>query len=250
MFAARIDTQDSRYSKILDLLHSHGLYQWMDVSRAPIRTREFTLEYERIYDLNDLDVCEYLELSPMGDDMYMRGEGRIARKAITQIGAPGKADLYRVGHGSNTIVAIQRARDVLNEANLIALRFLPVEKNYESVDQDLCDAEDMWWELESDLQLPPLSPSMTLETRDGRPFRGDFSEGCLRCEGFYTHPELHYRRADLERFGPFDAARTYEHYHPRGPAPRSRAFVVSHRFYETCGQHNIRTRFVPVRIDE
>ena len=155
-----------------------------------------------------------------------------------------------LGLGSNTYIATQRVRDALEFANLKGLKFLPVEKSYHSVDYDLYDEEDTWWELESDLELPPVSPSMTLETRDGRPFRGDFTEGCLRREGFHTHTELHYRKSDLERYGPFDAARTYEHFHPRGPAPMSRAFVVSHRFYQICRDHGIRTRFVPVRIDD
>lgn len=212
---------------------------------------EFTYRLRRVYSDCDFQACEYLELYGGYDpDIGIRGKERGAGRTVTQIDEPGNADICMISPVSHTHVAVQRARDALERANLVGLRFLPVEKNYESVDCDLYDEEDTWWELESDLELPPLAPSVALVHRDGTPFTGDFSKGCGRKKGLYTNAELHYRRSDLERLGHFDAARTYEHFHPRGPAPRSRALVVSQKFYRACRENDIRTRFVPVRIDD
>lgn len=248
-FASELPLDDPRTAAILERLRNNGMQPWQGRGDRH-RDREFSYYLSRVWDDTDLVHFDYLELCPVSDDMYVPGDGRIGGNTIAQMCSPGKASISLLGVGTYTYIAVQRARDALESANLIGLKFLPVEKTYESVDYDLFDEEDTWWELESDIELPPLAPSMTLETRDGRPFQGDFSEGCVRRDGFYTHPELHYRRADLERIGPFDAARTFEHFHPRGPAPRSRAFVVSQKFYQVCRDNGIKTRFVPVRIDD
>jgi hypothetical protein len=247
-FRSTLPVDDARTGAILYALKQAGMRPWKS-GRERDNTRDYFFELQRIYDPSDLDACEFLELTAQGDEVVMKGEPRLEGRTVAKIGEPGKADICMLGICSCTYITVQRARDALEAANLKGLKFLPVEKSYESIDYDLYDEEDTWWELESDIELPPLAPSMTLETRDGKPFRGDFTEGCIRREGFYTHPELHYRRADLERIGPFDAARTYEHFHPRGPAPLSRAFVVSQNFYRVCRNNGIKTRFVPVRID-
>jgi len=250
-FTAYLSSDDPKVQQILSLLQEEGMTPWVDKTRRCDKTSEFSLQYFREYDKYDRSVSEYLELfSGYDPDIAVPGEERLGDRTVTKINEPGKADICMISPGSYTHVAVQRARDALEAANLKGLEFLPVEKNYESVDYGLYDEEDTWWELESDLELPPLAPSMTLVHRDGTPFTGDFSKGCRRVEGFYFPVELHYRRSDLERFGPFDAARTYEQFGPRGPAPRCRALVVSKKFYQVCKQHNIRTRFVPVRIDE
>ena len=249
MFRADLPIEDSRVEALLEVLQEAGLMPWTDKARMPNRKQEYVLSYRRVYEPAELAAAEYLELYP-GPVTSVDGDRRAGARTITMIEEPGKADICMVGLKSHAFVAVQRARDVLEAANLKGLHFLPVEKAYESVDYDLFDEEDTWWELESDLQLPPLSPSMNLETRDGRPFTGDFADGCLRRDGLYTYAELHYRRSDLERFGPFDAARTYEQFHSRGPAPSERALVVSQKFYQTCVANNINARFVPVRIDE
>jgi hypothetical protein len=249
VFESRLSIDDSRTVRILSALEDAGYRPWADKSRPPIMGQEFGLQLERVYDDAGLAACEYLELCPIGK-MYVPGDTRVGGRKVSQISRPGKTGISLLGMGAYTYIAVQRARDALEAASLKGLKFLPVEKSYESVDYDLYDEEDTWWELESDIELPRLASSMTLRTRDGRPFRGDFSEGCIRREGFYTHPELHYRRAGLERLGPFDAARTWEHFHPRGPAPMSRAFVVSKRFYDVCMEHNIKSRWVPVHLDD
>ena len=45
--------------------------------------------------------------------------------------------------------------------------------------------EGQFWELTSDLILPPLSPYCKLMNNDSWPFHGDYDKGCHYKEGLY-----------------------------------------------------------------
>jgi hypothetical protein len=82
--------------------------------------------------------------------------------------------------------------------------------------------------------------------RDGQ----DFSNGMQRSEGLFAHPELHYRKSDLERLEEFDLARTFEPFgNHRGYQRLFCPLVASRRFYETCVANKLKTGWAPVRID-
>ncbi|HEV2394402.1 MAG TPA: hypothetical protein VG146_18790 [Verrucomicrobiae bacterium] len=55
---------------------------------------------------------------------------------------------------------------------------------------------------------------------------------------------MHYRQSDLVQMGPFDIARTLEHYMETHPA-----LVISQRFYQHCLKNKIALNVDPVRID-
>lgn len=246
-FRAYLDSNDEHVQKILNCLTQHGLHPWPD-GRPIQRGKEYKLKYFRQYDsIQDLASLPYVELFP-GEDFIGNGSSRNLAREYSMLDEPCSYEISMLCTPLAFIVA-QRAREALDAANLIGLKWLPVKKEYKSADFGLIDEEDVWWELVSDIILPPVSPSMTLVTREFKPFRGDFSEGCLRREEFYVHPELHYRREDLEQFEAFDAAYTYEMFaeHPRND---NRAMVVSNKFYQVCKEHNLRTGFVPVRLDD
>lgn len=247
-FHLTLETDHPATQDVLQALATAGMIPWPG-RRERRKELEFTLRLARLYEHIDLENLPFLELSPAGHEMHVNGEFRHSGRS-TSIEAPCASDICIADMTAGCFVAVQRVRDALERAALGGLKFLPVEKQYESVDYNLYDEEDTWWELESDLELPPVAPSVQLVTRDYKPFRGDFTEGCQRIEDLQMYPELHYRRSDLDRFGPFDVARTHEHFFPKGPAPMHRAMIVSQKFYRVCYDNDFRTRFLPVHIDD
>src|SRR5206468_10103430 len=75
---------------------------------------------------------------------------------------------------------------------------------------DWADVGPPYWELTSDLLLPPLAPSCKMFDQDGNPFTGDYSNGCYLIEGIYKLPELHYKASAIATAEPFDVALTLE----------------------------------------
>jgi hypothetical protein len=245
MFSLTLNVDDTRVRKILERLRRTGVEPWTDRTRLPNRQSEFTLEYQRVYDAADLDVCEYLEIvAPYVDGVWKRQ----ADTALVLKEPTTEWDIVSVRR-PNCYAAIGRAKQALEGTKLRNLSFRCARKQYESVDYDLYDEDDTWWEMRSDALLPPVAPSMTLVHKDRTPFKGECRSGCLRTEGFYTHPELHYRREDIASMKAFDLAHTYEMFGEL-PDVYDRPLVASKRFYEVCKEHGIRTGWVPVRIDE
>lgn len=246
-FYAVLQANDARTSAILSILDNAGLRPWVSNGHMPVRGKDYILHYQRVYESADLLNYECIELCPLGEGRIEKGQARSITQSTTVIREPGRIEMCRIGP-SSSFVTVQRARDALEAAGLQGLKFRPVIKQYNSIDYDLYDEDDTWWEIDTDIVLPPVSPSMTLLTRHHQPHPRDLSEGCYRREGFYLLPELYYRRADIERLAPFDVARTYEYF--GAPTPFDRAMVVSRRFYEVCLEHNIRSHWIPVHLED
>lgn len=100
-----------------------------------------------------------------------------------------------------------------------------------------------WWQITSDLTLPPLSPNMDLESTPGQIER---VVGVTPREGAYAAPELHYRRQDFDGLPDFDAALTYEHI--RGLYDFQN-LIVSTRFYKFSHENRLPWKFLPVHVD-
>lgn len=100
-----------------------------------------------------------------------------------------------------------------------------------------------YWELKTDLRLPPLSPACRLIDLDGSPYIAGESRGCIVDDGFEP-AELRYEAPRLSATSPFDLARTRE------PIGEDRGMLVaSKRFYDFCQALNLPMDWIPVRID-
>ncbi|WP_165253060.1 hypothetical protein [Paludisphaera soli] len=107
-----------------------------------------------------------------------------------------------------------------------------------------------YWEIDSPLTLPPVSPSMDLADRSGTPLEPECGRSIVRREGFFVPVELRYRAADLSAFGPFDLARTCEAFTRDTRFDRTKcSLIASRRFYEACVSAGLRAEWSPVRID-
>ncbi len=249
-FFATLDLTDPRVAKIERILTDASYKRWEH--RGPREPDEYDYSLSRVYDAADLRAAELLELHPPSE-AGVHHEWRRSIDLQLAVGKPSRHAIITVSrHGCYAVKDDAKKR--LESENLRGVVFKPAITRYsidddEDDDDDLPDNSDVWWELTSDIVLPPLAPSMTLLHEDNTPFQGDFRKGCKRQEGYYNHAELHYRCADIVGVGPFDLALTYEMF---GGLPNQfdRLVVVSQRFYQACVKHRIKTGFIPVRIDE
>lgn len=253
-FDVWLATSDATYEDVLSALRGWGYRQW-DYAQAKEYQRDYELRLIRTYDASDWDQAEYLEPHIEAiDEIYHVGRDDNGRLIL------GGKDLVMEQDFEVTIfnewVAPQRTREVLEKAGLEGLTFKPVvvetdrdasiaSKTYLHPDRDKPPRGGPWWEIASDIKLPPVSPTMTLTDKKGNPLPpGDESVIYLAKEGSYNHAELHLRRRDIERMEPFDIASTVERFHVN---PR---LIVSNRFYRICSEHGLKMNWTPVRLDE
>lgn len=93
--------------------------------------------------------------------------------------------------------------------------------------------EEPWWEMTSDLVLPPVSPSVPLESISGGVT--DRIHG-VRMD-MLSCGELTYRDEDLRRVEPFDAALTVERW--ESPRDEARSMIVSQRFRQAARRNGL-----------
>lgn len=234
----------------------------------------YDLTMVREYDHVDLQACEYLELAVWADDsLWSRPDpGRDPDTDLILLPCnmiPVSMDAACIdclGHPGGEVVVPNRVKQLIDAdgrglSHLIVRPTLiqgPIRKAVRSPPGNkfftLEQARKQpWWELESDMTLPPVSPTMYLlgNTKDDPQYRiqpGDKKTYVFRRENPYNHAEIHYRRSDVRSFPQFDATRTYEHW---GPDQRG-SLIVSQNFYQWWTSHGLHGPgvFVPVRIDE
>lgn len=250
-FWSFLSEDDPRTLEILKTLDEAGVKPWMDSSRPREKGREFTLQLERFYDCSEVAACDLVELAPKET---CPGDYRDERTGHVLL------DVHRLDNSLDFALADReryvvpdRVKRILEQADLDHLLF---RSALLSDPKQAVDAVipwegwgPPWWELTSDYTLPPVSPSMDLRDRDGKPIdRKEPNALHVRKEGLYVHPELHYLASDLRKCEPFDLARTWERF---GGEMKwnERTLVASKRFYEFCVKHNLKTDWVPVRID-
>lgn len=252
-FAARLPESDARMLQILGWLEREGYRPWDEQTDLDYSC-EYNLARLREYDASDWEQAEYLEPHIDAiDEIYHVGRDEEGRLIV------GGKDLVMEQDFEITIfnewVAPQRTREILENANLEGLTFRPVVidpkeggniggKAFRHPAGDKPPRGGPWWEITSDIKLPPVAASMTLSDQKGNPLPpGDENVIYTAREGSYNHAELHFRRSDMEQMEPFDIALTREHFHVR---PR---IVVSSRFYRACAERSLRINWVPVHLD-
>jgi len=213
----------------------------------------------REFDESDLAVAKYLVLGfdHMAACADRDEEGRIRINATT---LPRKAGLSWCHCG---YLVSETARRALISSGLNCLKFRPTSiGDHSSVDEGENEVVEYdgrtWWELTSDVILPPLrlGDGLVLLDCEGRPVRpGDFTNGCFPREGAVQNPELRYKASELAAMPPFDIAKTFEifgnrPYAGRPPSDDNRMTVVSQRFYQLCRSIDEKVSGRPVRIIE
>lgn len=216
----------------------------------------------REYEPADFTDVEYLEFWPDPLDCVEnagrneQGYLRLQRPSLECAVAHG-GNLHSVIFGE--IIVPQDVRDRFLASGFRHLMFQPTvlvtgeglyEQRIRPIPWEQFEVTQPWWELTSDVVLPPLSPTMDLRNwKSGEPFRpADRLVRCHAKDGFYNHAERHYRRSELARLESFDVALTFENF--GSSHTPSYGIVVSKRFHDCCTENNLKGRWAPVRIDE
>ncbi|MEM7576884.1 MAG: hypothetical protein AAF328_05345 [Planctomycetota bacterium] len=260
-FSSWLEESDPRNESILSMLSDFGLSPKASLDKQDY-AKEFRMSRIRLYDHDDYYKSDYLECHPHFIESHNmpvtmnRDESGLLRFARSSLHPPPTNDI--VLSNSWNVLSIQAAMDALEPLNLMGLTFKPTQLVHgqggdaqwnRPVAWEDCAESDPWWELSSEITLPPLSPSMDLQDAKRRPIeRGDRSRGYVPREASFSHAELHYLRSDLAAVEPFDAAVTYESFGSDLKAtPR---LIVSQRFYQACVDSGLKGQWIPVRIDE
>ncbi len=218
----------------------------------------FRMFIDRTYSGKDLEACELLELIGAGyHDMVASVEPQ-QDIWIVPSAAKSNADFVQTSGGtSRTLIIPQRVRDVLEAGNLRHLQI----RSHVHVSQELTGENrreipwskfrQRWYELWSDQILPRLSPTCILHDHLSNPYIEEGATvGCTLHEGFYSRPEMRYRRSDIAKIDDFDIALTHERFDIGALADYKRAKVVSRRFYQYCIDNGLKANWRPVRIEE
>ncbi|MBL0921475.1 MAG: hypothetical protein IBJ10_05030 [Phycisphaerales bacterium] len=237
-------------------LEQQGLRPWSRVGELR-QGVEFGLDFIREYSQDDLLASPLLEFCPTSPRLFA-GVSPCKGVPETTLYESPTADVVRIGSGG-AYVASAKVRKVLLTAGFSNLLWQPVKVQPWRVPPDERRSDydrkmepskrGPWWDLRSDLVLPPLAPSMPLFHNDHTPFTGDCEQGCWRRDGLFMNAELRYRAEDLEDFGPFDLAFTHETFGPR-PLDPGRTLVASQLFYRICTEKGVECSWAPVRIED
>lgn len=250
-FQFNLYEDDPRLAQILKILDRHGINPTPRGGTSELG-KEYLLEHWRDYHDSDLADVRYFRIRPAAEgnglfrdemgrvemiDAQFPRRGHIVRTPLFWIVVPErvKAAIEREGFRG---VAFRETVLVGGHALLSKMTPRPWSRHGEP-----------WWELTSDVVLPPMSPTMELYDEHGdRVVNADCSRGCSPREGLFVHPEYRYRRSDLAPIEPFDFARTAERFGRAGHVDTWH-YIASTGFRECCVGHKWRCDWIPVRVE-
>jgi len=243
-----LDGDDPRSQQVLDCLLEHGFSPSNDLGLRG--ETEFGMNLVRQYDSHDLEQASYLVLTPaqfLGSNFTTTATGVVQ---IPQTSAAATSSIGHIDYG-RTLVS-QKINEALLKEDMRHL----VLRETVALDDDLLTAEEekAFWELTSDLTLPPLSPTMYKVDKSGKMISGANGEEYLLREGLsipdvlYRPPELRYTSASFSLLPAFDVALTLER--AGGGNSQWRSLIVSQRMYQFCTKHSLQIDWQPVRIEK
>lgn len=250
-FRSELPEEDPRTRQILEFLTGHGLSPWRGL--RPHTKRDFSLNLERVYSRADIESAPLLELAPSAyaegasrDEaglLRLRPDREILREKGGWFALTRPPGLFLAC--ADGLVVSDRLKTAIEAAGLRHVVFRPVGATEGELPAP-------FWELTSDLVLPPLAKRCRFfDAIDGHEVSGDYSGPFVMREGG-TFPELgydpaecHYDAESLAAVEPFDLALGFEEY----TGPNSRLRIASQAFRLFCRKQKIRVEWKPVRVD-
>lgn len=258
---------DPRLAVLLDRLHRAGFKPFWGTGRRQDHSREFVVRKGREYSAEDIEQTEYVRPVP---DVGFEFHGRDAMGyVLIDFNAYKRAvdDLTRLDLVSDIIGSFylvpERVKRLLEEMNGIGVQFRRTMFYDEAGSEGPFPwaaagsevSDEPWWELTSDLRMPPVSDRQEMLGLDRKPIvnrddDGYSAAGVFFVEENYGQPELKYTRESLEQQMPsrFDLACTHEAIAP-DPADDKRLLIASNRFYKFCAYNRLKFDWVPIRLE-
>jgi hypothetical protein len=233
-FHCELCDDDPQLRTILDLLRANKFVPKSERPTEP-SLKVFALEKERIYNTEDLNSAAYVRPTATHDfDVeYRDNSGRIMLESTFMKGT------RRVGFASMSLIVSAVMRRKLEISGFLNLIFRPVLLDNKMTDD--------WWELTSELIMPPVSPPCeVIYFNSGKPFTGDYTQSLAVRENGIKPTEFHYKQREILVLEPFDCGRTKECF---GGAGVDRAFIISNRLYRFLEREKAKLKWTPVRID-
>ena len=178
-------------------------------------------------------------LTPDGQSLLLTKESAPKRRRLSWFACTGQP------------LCVESIKQRLERERFVGLKFRPailMEKAHLPASRTQIAWEDWgsepWYQIISDLRLPPLAPTMDLRDVNRQPAR---ERGVWPREGSYVFAELHYLEHDIRALGPFDVAMTHEMMY--GYNETFRRLIVSQRFYQLARELGLAWAFLPVRLD-
>lgn len=148
------------------------------------------------------------------------------------------------------IVVSDRVQRIIEASRLVGVKFSPTQRwssHLQSEAHEMNWAErDPWWELTTDLLLPPLPVANQFVPHPGWGIPNS-PKVMMLVEGDFYPPQIKLSSQALKPLGEFDIAQTSETFNFR-PNEDARYTIVSQRFRQVCLANSIRIPLTPVQM--
>ncbi|MBL9148278.1 MAG: hypothetical protein JNM94_06235 [Phycisphaerae bacterium] len=251
-----LDEGDPRLKRVLYVAREFG---WQDRRDPPIEGREpryYRRRSWRVYDDSDLDPCQLLTMEGLVADFDViassSSKDERLRVDVDRCGLPEHLDVSITG-GSGLIVP-DRVYRVMHALPLRRLLFRPTvpydRRGWPERESAWEDIGPPWWEITSDLKMPPVAPSLMVLDHKKKPVDRSYNKLTIVKDPtnmYLGRPELRYLRSELPPLDSFDAALSYEH---SGCAIHGARLIVSQRLRRAWIDAGFKADWMPVHIEE
>lgn len=263
VFESMLPLDDPRTTAIVSLLKSNGYRKKPHDYFSEDESGYYNYALHRAYSDEELLRYDLLELRPPSGAFNGAKRGKDGELLIPEGLLPSPAGLdewdFLSGYARHTWIFVPpRVKVILDSAHLSQLLIHPARFWPQNMAlSDWPTVQQMtgirFWEIDTDITLPPVSSSVELRDEFGNTVRpGEGRVGVHIREGDYAYPQLHYNAPEINALPRFDIARTYENFFPVPTREYRKDFstiIVSRRFFEVCRANRLKADWIPVIID-
>jgi hypothetical protein len=245
-FDCRVSFDDPRVSRILESVKPFGLHP--PHGMEPNSANVLSIQVDRTYERRDFESAPAVQLNPISRYHKMPPKNDNDRLIVPMAEIKPKSRIMTGGYDQLLISAETKSRFDAEKFQGMVFRPLELEGPARSVTK----YENMFWELNSTIVLPPMSPRMRyFHAISGDEVTGEASPPFVYRNGLdfpdnlISPPELHFTNQAWSSIPPFDIARTFEK-----PMGYYGVPIVSQRLYRFLAAMKIASDWVPVRVLE
>ncbi len=245
------EDSDPAAAEIESIIRAAGVRTLQEV--GDYRQPHYVVSRFRVWEESDLDRSEYLQISiPFSLDNI----SGFVEEDTSEVLCVEAKDLRKLrngfGGGPETLLCPDRTKRRLEAGSFLHLDFAPVKVMERSSSEGglfrPVEGHQPWWQLRSDLVLPPMSPAIQrIDPRTGNELPREHEVHVTFREPPFDDFQPRYLRSDWDRVPKFDVAGSRERL--LGGNVYHRMLIVSNRFYQFCKQEGWEADWVPVRID-